>query len=169
MGSAVGQVPEYTELITSWVKEVATTPVLVKLTPNVTDIVEIAAAAMESGAAGVTLVNTLLAMAIDVEKRRPVLANVMGGLSGPAIRPVAVRMVWQVWRALRCPIVGMGGIMTGDDAVEFMLAGASAVSVGTANFVNPAAGRDVLAGVAGYCRRHGVARAADLTGAAHAA
>ena len=138
-----------------------------KLTPNVTDIVEIASAAMEAGAAGVSLVNTFLAMAIDADTRQPVLANVMGGLSGPAIKPIALRMVWQVWQALRCPIVGMGGIMTGTDAVEFLLAGASAVSIGTANFVNPTAGRDVLAGVEEYCERHGVGSVRELIGAAH--
>jgi dihydroorotate dehydrogenase (NAD+) catalytic subunit len=142
-------------------------PVLVKLTPNVTDVVELAAAAMEGGATGVTLVNTFLAMAIDVEKRRPVLANVFGGLSGPAIRPIAVRMVWQIWRALRCPIIGMGGIMSGRDALEFILAGASAISVGTANFVNPTAAQDVLREIEDYCERHGVERMRDLVGAAH--
>jgi dihydroorotate dehydrogenase (NAD+) catalytic subunit len=112
-------------------------------------------------------VNTFLAMAIDAEKKRPVLTNVMGGLSGPAIKPIALRMVWQVYRALRCPILGMGGIMTGTDAIEFMLAGASAVGIGTANFVNPTAGVDVLQEMTEWCQRHGYARMADVTGGAH--
>lgn len=142
-------------------------PVIVKLSPNVTDIVEMAEAALEAGAVGVSLVNTFLAMAIDIERRRPVLPNIVGGLSGPAIKPIAVRMVWQVWRALRCPIIGMGGIMSGADAVEFLLAGASAVSVGTANFVNPTAGVDVLAELEAYCQRHGVRHIQELIGAAH--
>lgn len=153
--------------ITAACVEASSVPVLVKLTPNVTDIVPIAAAAMEAGAAGVTLVNTFLGMAIDVDKRRPVLDNVMGGLSGPAIRPIAVRMVWQAWKALKCPILGMGGIMTGADAIEFMLAGASAIGVGTANFVNPTAGIDILRGIEAYCTRHNVGRVADLVGLAH--
>lgn len=142
-------------------------PVIVKLTPNVTDVVEIAAAVLNAGADAVSLVNTFLAMSIDIEKRRPVLNNIMGGLSGPAIRPIAVRMTWQVWKALHCPIIGMGGIMSGEDAIEFMLAGAAAVSVGTANFVNPTAAVDVLDGIQAYCAHHGVRSCAELVGAAH--
>ncbi|MCX7019469.1 MAG: dihydroorotate dehydrogenase [bacterium] len=166
-GVEFGRTPAMVREITAKCAAASRVPVLVKLTPNISDIVEIAAAAMEAGAAGVTLVNTFLAMAIDAEKRRPVLSNVMGGLSGPAIKPIALRMVWQVWRALRCPIIGMGGIMTGTDAIEFMLAGASAISVGTANFVNPAAGRDILSEIGGYCERHGINRVSELIGAAH--
>jgi dihydroorotate dehydrogenase (NAD+) catalytic subunit len=167
-GVDFGRSPTLAREITRHVVEVSKVPVLVKLTPNVTDIVEIAAAAMEAGAAAVTLVNTFLAMAIDAERRRPVLNNVMGGLSGPAIKPIALRMVWQVWKALHCPILGMGGIMNGTDAVEFMLAGASAISIGTANFVNPTAGRDVYYEILAYCERHGVQKLTELIGAAHA-
>ena len=112
-------------------------PVIAKLSPNVTDIAEFAKVAQEAGCDGLSLINTLLGMAIDVRCRRPRLANCTGGLSGPAIRPVAVRMVWQAAKAVSLPIIGMGGIMTGEDALEFILAGASAVAVGTANFVNP--------------------------------
>ena len=114
-------------------------PLLVKLSPNVTDIAEIARAIEDAGADGLSVINTLLGMAIDAETRRPQLANLTGGLSGPAIKPVALRMVWQVYNAVQIPIVGMGGIMTGEDAIEFFIAGASAVAVGTANFVNPRA------------------------------
>jgi dihydroorotate dehydrogenase (NAD+) catalytic subunit len=166
-GVEFGRSPAMAREITKRCVEASRVPVLVKLTPNVTDVVEVAAAAMESGAAGVTLVNTFLAMAIDAEKRRPVLHNIMGGLSGPAIKPIALRMVWQVWRELRCPIIGMGGIMSGTDAIEFMLAGASAVSIGTANFVNPTAGLDAIEGIRAYCERHGVSQVRELIGAAH--
>lgn len=166
-GVDFGRSPGKAREITSAVAAECRLPLLVKLTPNVTDIVEIAAAVMDSGATGVTLVNTFLAMAIDAERRRPVLDNVMGGLSGPAIKPIALRMVWQVWKELRCPIIGMGGIMSGTDAIEFMLAGASAISIGTANFVTPTAGADVLGEIRGYCERHGVAAVRDLIGAAH--
>jgi len=140
-------------------------PVIVKLSPNVTDIVAIARAAAEAGADALSLVNTLLAMTIDVESRRPHLGNVTGGLSGPAIRPVAVRMVYEVARAVDLPIIGMGGIMSARDALEFILAGAIAVAVGTANFIEPAAMRQVIDGLAEYCRRHGVASISELVGA----
>jgi len=138
---------------------------IVKLTPNVTDIADIARSVEAEGADGVSLINTLLGMAIDADRRRPMLARVVGGLSGPAIKPVALRMVWQVARAVQVPVVGMGGIMDGTDAVEFLLAGASAVAVGTANFVDPAATIRVLDGIEAYCQRQGVARVADLIGA----
>ncbi len=140
-------------------------PLIVKLSPNVTDIAKIAQAVEGAGADAVSLINTLLGMAIDVESRRPMLARGVGGLSGPAIRPVAVRMVWQVARAVRIPIVGMGGIMTGRDAVEFLLAGATAVAVGTANFVDPTATMRVVDGIHDYCIRHGVRSVRDLVGA----
>ncbi|MBX7245236.1 MAG: dihydroorotate dehydrogenase [Candidatus Sumerlaeaceae bacterium] len=168
-GVEFGRSPAAAREITRRVVEISKVPVLVKLTPNVTDVVEIAAAVMEAGAAGVTLVNTFLAMAIDIERRKPVLTNIMGGLSGPCIKPIAVRMVWQVYKALKCPILGMGGIMTGADALEFILAGASAISIGTANFVNPTAGPDILAEISEYCEPHGVKSIAELVGAAHAA
>jgi dihydroorotate dehydrogenase (NAD+) catalytic subunit len=138
---------------------------LVKLSPNVTDIVEIANSVEAAGADGLSLINTLLGMAIDAETRRPLLARVVGGLSGPAIKPVALRMVWQVANAVKIPIVGMGGVMDATDAIEFMLAGATAVAVGTANFVDPSATMRVLDGLGEYCHRHGVDRVGDLIGA----
>ncbi len=138
---------------------------LVKLSPNVTDITEIARSVEAAGADGLSLINTLLGMAIDAETRKPMLARVVGGLSGPAIKPVALRMVWQVANAVGIPIVGMGGVMDATDAVEFLLAGASAVAVGTANFVDPSATTRVLDGITEYCHRHRVNRVADLVGA----
>jgi dihydroorotate dehydrogenase (NAD+) catalytic subunit len=141
---------------------------IVKLSPNVTDIVEIARAVEAEGADALSLINTLLGMAIDAEKRRPMLARVVGGLSGPAIKPVALRMVWQVANAVSVPIVGMGGVTDGTDAVEFLLAGATAVAVGTANFVDPAATIRVVDGLAEYCHLHKVARVTDLIGALEA-
>jgi len=140
-------------------------PLWVKLSPNVTDIREIARAAEAEGADAVSLVNTFVGMAIDVEKRRPVLANISGGLSGPAIRPLAVWMTWQVRRAVTIPIVGMGGIMTARDAMEFILAGATAVQVGTANFVNPRAAVDVAEGLAAWLKERNVASVRELVGA----
>jgi len=140
-------------------------PLIVKLSPNVTDIVEIALAVEAAGADAVSLINTLLGMAIDADTFKPKLARVVGGLSGPAIKPVALRMVWQVSNAVSVPVIGMGGIMTAEDAVEFMLAGASAVSVGTANFVDPTATMRVADGLSEFCRARGIARVSELTGA----
>jgi len=140
-------------------------PLWVKLSPNVTDIRELAKAAEAEGADAVSLVNTFVGMAIDVEKRRPVLANLSGGLSGPAIRPLAVWMTWQVSRAVSIPVVGMGGIMTARDALEFILAGATAVQVGTANFVNPRAAVDVAEGLARWLSERGVLSVRELVGA----
>lgn len=140
-------------------------PVIVKLSPNVTDIVEIAQAAADAGTDALSLINTLLGMSIDVATRRPHLGNVTGGLSGPAIRPVAVRMVHEVSRAVDLPLIGMGGIMTATDAVEFLLAGATAVAVGTANFVEPSSAAQVIDGIRDYCVAHDVARVTDLVGA----
>jgi dihydroorotate dehydrogenase (NAD+) catalytic subunit len=147
------------------VRKVTSLPVIPKLTPNVTDVASFARAAEEAGADAVSLVNTFLAMAIDVETRRPRLSNVLGGLSGPAIRPIAVRMVWECAQATRLPIIGMGGIRTPDDVVEFLLAGATAVQVGTANFVDPFIWGKLLAGLTDYMQRHRIARIADLVGA----
>ncbi|NTW27775.1 MAG: dihydroorotate dehydrogenase [Coriobacteriia bacterium] len=138
---------------------------IVKLTPNVTSIAEIARAVEAEGADGVSVINTLLGMAIDAESCRPLLARVVGGLSGPAIKPVALRAVWEVANAVKVPVIGMGGIANGTDAVEFLLAGASAVAVGTANFVDPTATIRVIDGIREYCERHTVLRARDLTGA----
>ena len=140
-------------------------PLIVKLTPNVTNISDIARAAEAAGADAVSLINTLLGMAVDAERRRPVLARVVGGLSGPAVKPVALRMVWEVSRAVKVPVLGMGGISTGTDAVEFMLAGATAVAVGTANFTNPCATVDVVDGIVDYCERQGVSDVNELIGA----
>lgn len=140
-------------------------PVIVKLSPNVTDITVIARAAEQAGADALSLINTLLGMSIDVERRLPHLGNVTGGLSGPAIRPVAVRMIYEVARAVDLPLIGMGGVMNAGDALELILAGATGVAVGTANFVEPAAMHQVIDGLAAYCRRHDVARIADIVGA----
>ncbi|MDO8880675.1 MAG: dihydroorotate dehydrogenase [Coriobacteriia bacterium] len=147
------------------VRAVTTRPLIVKLSPNVTDIVEIARAVEAEGADAVSLINTLLGMAIDTRTFRPKLARGVGGLSGPAIRPVAVRMVWQVARAVGVPVIGMGGIMDAEDAAEFMLAGASAVAVGTANFVDPAATVHIIEGLERFCAERGIGRVAELTGA----
>lgn len=151
--------------VTSRVRAVTAKPLIVKLSPNVTDIAEIARAVEAAGADAVSLINTLLGMAIDAHSFRPKLARTVGGLSGPAIKPVALRMVWQVSKAVAIPVIGMGGIMTGEDAVEFMLAGASAVAVGTASFIDPMAALRVIDGIAEFCHEHGIARASDLTGA----
>ena len=144
--------------------EVRHAALIVKLSPNVTDIRSVALAAEEGGADAVSLINTLTGMAIDARTRRPVLANVTGGLSGPAIKPVALRMVHEASRAVKIPVIGMGGIMTGTDAVEFMLAGATAVAVGTANFVKPTAALDVLAGIEEYMREQSVTDVRELIG-----
>lgn len=148
------------------VRENTKLPVIAKLSPNVTDIVSMAVKVAEAGANAIALINTLLGMAIDIHKRKPVLGNIMGGLSGPAVKPVAVRMVWQVSQAVDLPILGMGGITTGEDAVEFILAGATAVAVGTANFVNPKATMDILAGIEEYMVRYGIRDINELVGAA---
>jgi dihydroorotate dehydrogenase (NAD+) catalytic subunit len=139
-------------------------PLIAKLSPNVTDVVPFAEAAARAGCNALSLINTLLGMAIDIRTRRPKLANITGGLSGPAIRPVAVRIVWQVKRAVGLPVIGMGGIMTADDAIEFILAGASAVSVGTANFVNPASAVDIADGIAKFLVENGIKDIRELVG-----
>jgi dihydroorotate dehydrogenase (NAD+) catalytic subunit len=150
--------------VVSAVKKATHLPVIPKLTPNVTDVASFARAAEEAGADAISLVNTFLAMAIDVETRRPKLTNVMGGLSGPAIRPIAVRMVYECRQAVKIPIVGMGGIASGNDVIEFMLAGANAVQIGTANFAEPFIWSRVLGELDAYLTRHDVARLADLVG-----
>ncbi len=153
-GAVVGAVRKATHL-----------PVIPKLTPNVTDVASFARAAEDSGADAVSLVNTFLAMAIDVETRRPTITNVLGGLSGPAIRPIAVRMVWECAQEVKIPIIGMGGITNARDALEFMLAGATAVQIGTQNFVDPFVWTKVLTGLEEYMERHRVERLSDLIGA----
>jgi dihydroorotate dehydrogenase (NAD+) catalytic subunit len=150
--------------VVSAVKKATHLPVIPKLTPNVTTPSAFARAAEDAGADAISLVNTFLAMAIDVESRRPKLSNVMGGLSGPAIRPIAVRMVYECRREVKIPIIGMGGIMDARDALEFIIAGASAVQIGTANFVDPFVWTKVLAGLEDYMTRHAVARIDDLVG-----
>ena len=150
--------------VVSAVKKVTHLPVIPKLTPNVTDVASIAKAAEDAGADAVSLVNTFLAMAIDVETRRPKLSNIVGGLSGPAIRPIAVRMVYECRRTVKIPIIGMGGIASAVDALEFFIAGATAVQVGTANFVDPFLWSKLTAGIEDYLQRHGVRRIADLVG-----
>jgi dihydroorotate dehydrogenase (NAD+) catalytic subunit len=150
--------------VVSAVRKVTPLPVIPKLTPNVTDVAAFARAAEEAGADAVSLVNTFLAMAIDVETRRPRLSNIVGGLSGPAIRPIAIRMVYECRRAVKIPIIGMGGIATASDALEFIIAGATAVQVGTANFVDPFIWRKLLTGIEQYMERHEIARIADLVG-----
>src|SRR3982750_599423 len=151
--------------VVSAVRKATHLPVIPKLTPNVTDVASFARAAEDAGADAVSLVNTFLAMAIDVETRRPKISNVMGGLSGPAIRPIAVRMVWECFQLVKIPIIGMGGITDARDALEFMIAGATAVQIGTQNFVDPFVWSKVLDGLQDYMARHNVARLRDLIGA----
>ncbi len=163
-GMSFGVDPKLTAELVKGVREKTTLPLLVKLSPNVTDITVIACAAEDAGADGLSVINTALGMAIDINTRRPQLANITGGLSGPAIKPIAIRMVWQVYNAVSLPIIGMGGIMTGDDAIEFFIAGASAVAVGTANFINPHASLDVADGIQDYLERHELGSIAELVG-----
>jgi dihydroorotate dehydrogenase (NAD+) catalytic subunit len=153
-----------THAVVSGVRKVTRLPVIPKLTPNVTDVASFARAAEEAGADAISLVNTFLAMAIDVHTRRPKLTNIVGGLSGPAIRPIAVRMVYECRQAVKIPIIGMGGIATADDVLEFMIAGANAVQVGTANFVDPFIWTKLLDGLRAYAQRHGIERIEAITG-----
>lgn len=163
-GIAFGQDPKAVEAITKAVKAVAKQPVIMKLSPNVTDITEMAKAAEAGGADALSLINTLMGMQIDVERQKFVLANKTGGLSGPAIKPVAVRMVYQVANAVNVPIIGMGGIANAKDAMEFILAGATAVSVGTANFNNPNTTIEIVEGIEDYMTRHNVEDINELIG-----
>jgi dihydroorotate dehydrogenase (NAD+) catalytic subunit len=150
--------------VVSAVRKATRLPILPKLTPNVTDVASFARAAEDAGADAISLVNTFLAMVIDVESRRPKISNIVGGLSGPAIRPIAVRMVYECRRAVKIPIIGMGGIATADDVLEFMIAGANAVQVGTMNFVDPFIWGKLLDGVRDYMRAHGISRLQDVVG-----
>lgn len=163
-GVAFGVDPEMAASVVRAVKKRTSKPVMVKLSPNVTDVVAIAKSVENAGADAVSLINTITGMAIDIEKRVPRLANITGGLSGPAIRPVAVRMVWQVARAVRIPVIGIGGIMCACDALEFIIAGAAAVQVGTANFVNPMATMEIIDGIMRYLRAHGIGDIRELIG-----
>lgn len=162
---AFGQKPEALSDITRQIKKHARQPVIMKLSPNVTDIAEMAKVAEASGADAISLINTLTGMKIDIEKRRFVLANKTGGMSGPAIKPIAVRMVYQAAHAVKIPVIGMGGIASAEDAVEFLLAGASAVSVGAMNFVNPYVTEEIVKGIEDYMKRTGVSDVKELIGA----
>ena len=161
---AFGNTYEGVKEVTSQVRKVLDKPLIVKLTPNVTNIAEIAKAVEDAGADGVSLINTLLGMKIDINKRRPVLANNTGGLSGPAIKPIAVRMVYQVAQAVSIPILGMGGIINGEDAIEFMLAGAKAVSIGAGNFISPTTSIDTIAQIEEYMKKYDIQDINEVVG-----
>ena len=167
-GMSFGTDPAAAAEVTRAVKAVCKKPVYVKLTPNVTDIAAIARACEQAGADGLSLINTLLGMRIDPRRRRPLLANVTGGLSGSAVFPVAVRMVWQVYEAVRIPIIGMGGITSAEDVIEMMLAGAAAVQIGAANLVNPFVCRDIVEALPGAMEKYRIEKLSDITGGAHA-
>lgn len=164
-GMAFGVSTEGISTVVSAVRKVYHKHLMVKLSPNVTSIADIAKAAEQAGADSVSLINTLLGMAIDAEKRRPKLSTVTGGLSGACVKPIALRMVWQVAKAVQIPVIGLGGISSAQDAVEFLLAGASAIEIGTANFIDPQISVKVAEGIADYCERHGFASVSQLTGA----
>jgi dihydroorotate dehydrogenase (NAD+) catalytic subunit len=164
-GMAFGVTTTGIEQVVSEVRKVYHKHLMVKLSPNVTNIAEIALAAEAAGADSVSLINTLMGMAIDAEKRKPKLSVITGGLSGACVKPVALRMVWQVAKAVKIPVVGLGGISNATDAVEFMLAGASAIEIGTANFIDPAISAKVASGITEYCERHGFQKVTDLIGA----
>ena len=164
-GMAFGTSPQAAAEVVAAVRRAYKKTLIVKLSPNVTDIAEIARAVEAAGADSVSLINTLLGMAIDAERRRPVLSTVTGGLSGACVKPIALRMVWQVSRAVNIPVVGLGGIMTATDAIEFLLAGATAVEIGTANFIDPAVTVKVVEGIEDYMRRHNITDIHDLIGA----
>lgn len=161
---AFGQDARHVEELTAQIKNIAKQPIIMKLTPNVTDITEIAKAAEAGGADAISLINTLTGMKIDIHKRAFALANKTGGMSGPAVHPVAVRMVYQASHAVKIPVIGMGGIQSAEDAIEFILAGASAVSVGTANFHNPAVTMEVIDGIEKYMERYGFATVEEMVG-----
>ena len=166
-GMSFGTDPAMAAEVTRRVKAVTTKPVLMKLSPNVTNIVEIAKACEDAGADGLSLINTIQGMRIDLRRRKPVLANTFGGLSGPAILPVALRMVYQVYEAVKIPIVGMGGVSTAEDVVEMMLAGAAAVQIGAVNLVNPFAGRDIVNDLPAVMEKYGIQNLSDCIGGAH--
>ncbi len=163
-----GTDPKVTFEVVSAVRKKTALPLIVKLSPNVTDISVMARAAVEAGADALSLINTITGMAIDIKTRRPKLGNITGGLSGPAIKPVALRMVYEVYKAVKVPVIGMGGIMNADDAIEFLIAGASAIAVGTANFVNPLATIGIIGGIIDFMEKEGIEDISSLTGTAHA-
>lgn len=164
-GMAFGVKPESAAQVVSAVRKAYDKTLIVKLSPNVTDITEIARAVEGAGADSVSLINTMLGMAIDAERRKPILSTVTGGMSGPAVKPVALRMVWQVAKAVKIPVIGLGGICSATDAIEFLLAGASAVQIGTANFIDPAVSEKVVDGIEDYLTRHGFNSVEDIIGA----
>lgn len=164
-GMAFGVKAESVFAVVSSVRKVYLKTLIVKLSPNVTDITEMARAAESAGADAVSLINTLLGMAIDAESRKPLLSTVTGGLSGPAVKPVALRMVWQTYKAVRIPVIGIGGICSASDAIEFMLAGASAIEIGTANFIDPSVSVKVIDGISAYLDRHGYSSVKQIIGA----
>ena len=166
-GMSFGTEPKAAAEVTKAVKQVTTKPVIVKLSPNVTDIVSIAKACEDAGADAVSLINTVMSMRIDLRTRRPVLANTIGGLSGPAIFPLALRMVWQVYEAVKIPIIGLGGVSSAEDVIEMMLAGATAVQVGAANLVDPYACRNIIEELPKAMERYGIEKLSDITGGAH--
>jgi dihydroorotate dehydrogenase (NAD+) catalytic subunit len=166
-GMAFGANPDMARLVTKEVRKVLTKPMIVKLSPNVTNIVEIAKIVEEEGADGIALINTLLGMAIDIRKRKPILGNVMGGLSGPAVKPVALRMIYQVTQAVSIPVLGMGGISSANDAIEFFMAGASAISLGTGMFGNPRLPVEVRDGIEKYCVDNNIDNISEIVGAVH--
>lgn len=163
-GMGFGTQPEMAATVVSAVRKVYHKTLIVKLTPNVTNVVEIAKAVEGAGADSVSLINTMLGMAIDVEKQRPYLSTITGGLSGPCVKPVAVRMVWQVAHAVQIPVVGLGGIASAADALEFLMAGARAIEVGTANFIDPAITMKIVDGLEDYCQRHGLKSIQEIIG-----
>ena len=164
-GMAFGVNPESAAQVVSAVRKAYDKTLIVKLSPNVTDITEIARAVEGAGADSVSLINTMLGMAIDAEKRRPILSTVTGGMSGPAVKPVALRMVWQTAKAVKIPVIGLGGICSATDAIEFLLAGASAIQIGTANFIDPSISEKVVDGIADYLERHGFSSVQEIIGA----
>ena len=166
-GMTFGVSPQAAGEVTAAVKEVTSKPVYMKLSPNVTDIAAIARACEDAGADGISLINTLLGMRIDLKTKKPVIANTMGGFSGPGIFPVALRMVYQVYEAVKIPVIGMGGVSSAEDVIEMMLAGATAVEVGAANLVNPFACRDIIAGLPAAMERYGIQKLSDIIGQAH--
>ena len=163
-GMGFGTNPDMAAQVVAAVRKVYHKTLIVKLTPNVTSIVDIAKAVEGAGADSVSLINTMLGMAIDVEKRRPYLSTITGGLSGPAVKPVAVRMVWQVAHAVQIPVIGLGGIASANDALEFLMAGAKAIQVGTANFIDPAVTMKIVDGLEDYCNRHGIKDINEIIG-----
>jgi dihydroorotate dehydrogenase (NAD+) catalytic subunit len=163
-GIIFGSDPDMAHAVTRDVKRLTDLPVIIKLTPNVTDICLIAETVEEGGADAISLINTLTGMSVDVERRIPHLANVTGGLSGPAIKPIALRMVWQVVKRVKIPVIGIGGIVNAADALEFLIVGARAVQIGTANFINPCATTDIIDGIENYLKRHNIADVNDLIG-----